>query len=185
MISYNNSVLDPAHHQSVPFSIAAQPPHTHDTQMGGGSSKKKPQQGDVDQRQQNALAQQYPNDNPLVAAARVALNDPACTSRYTCPDTQPLGCGAYASVWRAIDVNDDTQWALKIIDKNHDKCDDKEMVNVRWEAEALRICDHKNVTHMREVFETNKGGGMNKGFFYLVMEVMDGGELFDRIIERK
>jgi hypothetical protein len=35
------------------------------------------------------------------------------------------------------------------------------------------------------VFETNKGGGMNKGFFYLVMEVMDGGELFDRIIERK
>ena len=75
--------------------------------------------------------------------------------------------------------------AVKIIDKNHDKCDDKEMVNVRWEAEALRICDHKNVTHMREVFETNKGGGMNKGFFYLVMEVMDGGELFDRIIERK
>ena len=59
------------------------------------------------------------------------------------------------------------------------------MISVRWEAKALEVCNHPNVTGLREVFETNTGGAKNKGFFYLVMEVMRGGELFDRIIERE
>ena len=121
----------------------------------------------------------------MVSQARIAIADPMCKAKYTCPDNQPLGCGAYASVWRCISTKDGSQWALKIIDKNHGKCDEQEMISVRWEAEALRICDHKNVTGLKDMFETNKGGSRDKGFFYLVMEVMKGGELFDRIIERE
>jgi serine/threonine protein kinase len=152
--------------------------------MGGGGSKKK-KIGNQSGGGINDGGPIDPNENPLVTQARVAINDPACTARYSVPDSEPLGGGAYASVWRAVDTDDNTEWALKIIDKNHEKCDDDEMVNVRWEAEALKICDHLNVTHVREVFETSKGGALNKGFFYVIMEVCNGGELFDRIIERE
>ena len=166
--------------------------------MGGGGSKKKKAAAAAEEQQQAVFQSSgdsgggddggdggQEGDNALVKAARIAINDPTCLAKYTCPDSQPLGCGAYASVWRAIDTKDKSSWALKIIDKNHGKCDEQEMVSVRWEAKALEICDHSNVTHLREIFETNKGGAKDKGFFYVVMEVCNGGELFDRIIERQ
>lgn len=159
--------------------------------MGGGNSKKKAPTNAGGGGAPVGVGGAPPvqdygaDDNDLVRDAREALRDPALTAKYSCPDRQPLGCGAYASVWRVIDNNDQTSWALKIIDKSHGKCDEKEMIAVRWEAEALNICDHPNVTHLRETFETSSGGKKGKGFYFLVMEVMDGGELFDRIIERQ
>jgi len=157
--------------------------------MGGGGSKKKKaeqqQAAGAAPVQASGAGFAQEGDTQLISAARIAINDSTCKSKYNCPDAQPLGCGAYASVWRAIDTKDGSAWALKIIDKNHGKCDEQEMISVRWEAKALEVCNHPNVTGLREVFETSTGGAKNKGFFYLVMEVMRGGELFDRIIERE
>ena len=39
----------------------------------------------------------------------------------------------------------------------------------------LRLCDHPNIIKLYEVYESTK-------FIYIVMELLKGGELFDRIM---
>ena len=119
----------------------------------------------------------------VVVAARIALQSNKVKEKYRLVNNEPLGCGTYASVWKVADVSDGSEWALKIIDKNDPSCDETEMKSVRWEAEALKFCRHSNITYLREIFETNEGGSQGKGFFFLVMELCTGGELFDRIVE--
>lgn len=53
---------------------------------------------------------------------------------------------------------------------------DREALQV--EVEVMELIDHKNIVKLREVFDTRK-------VFYMVMENMKGGELFDRIVEKE
>ena len=46
------------------------------------------------------------------------------------------------------------------------------------EIEILSQVDHPNVVKMHEVFEDGDN-------YYLVMELMTGGELFDRVVEKE
>ena len=87
-----------------------------------------------------------------------------------------LGEGSYATVFEAFDLKDESKWAVKIIDKS--KCSPEELVEVKWEAEALKIVKHDNITYLKEALES-------ADFYYLVMEIMAGGELFDRIVEKE
>eukprot|EP00942_MAST-04A_sp_MAST-4A-sp1_P009364 g9364.t1 len=86
-----------------------------------------------------------------------------------------LGEGSYATVFEATD-KEDKIWAVKIIDKS--KCSPEELVEVKWEAEALQIVKHENITYLKEALES-------ANYYYLVMEIMAGGELFDRIVEKE
>lgn len=43
------------------------------------------------------------------------------------------------------------------------------------EIMILRLCDHPNIIKLYEVYESSK-------FIYIVMELLKGGELFDRIV---
>jgi serine/threonine protein kinase len=102
------------------------------------------------------------------------LKDTVFTSKYEMGTK--LGEGSYASVYAAQSLDDGSEWAVKIIDKS--KCSPDELEEVRWEAEALQIVRHENITFLKEVLES-------ANYYYLVMEVMSGGELFDRIIAKE
>jgi calcium/calmodulin-dependent protein kinase I len=87
------------------------------------------------------------------------------------------GCrGSFATVKKATCRSDETDWAVKIIDKTKLDKEDEEALKV--EVEILQRVDHPNIVSLRQVYDCPK-------VFYMVMELMTGGELFDRIVEKE
>jgi len=68
------------------------------------------------------------------------------------------------------------EFAIKIIDKEHLQPDS--LQSLKNELTILGIVDHPNIVRVYEYFETNE-------CIFIVMEVMVGGELFDRIVEKE
>jgi len=64
--------------------------------------------------------------------------------------------------------------AVKIIDKKMAEQDEKRL---RTEVEILKRVKHPNIVGLKELFETDDK-------LYLVMELVTGGELFDKIVEK-
>lgn len=49
--------------------------------------------------------------------------------------------------------------------------------NLQMETDILRKVRHENIIQMKEIFETDE-------YLFLVMELVTGGELFDKIVEK-
>lgn len=47
----------------------------------------------------------------------------------------------------------------------------------RREIEVLKMCQHPNIIRLIDVFENHK-------YFYIVLEYMEGGDMFDYLKER-
>ena len=92
--------------------------------------------------------------------------------KYTI-DSKVLGSGNFAQVKKCTNTKDGTTWAVKIIDKS--KVED--MGDIEREIEIMGAIDHPNVIKMVEVFDEPKK--MN-----IIMDLVTGGELFDRIVEK-
>jgi len=97
------------------------------------------------------------------------LNKTHVTDHYDLGDQ--LGSGAYSVVVRATEKKTGRDWAIKIVNKESTKMDD--MVA---ELAVMARLEHENIVHFKEVFDELDG-------FYVVMELINGGELFDRVIE--
>lgn len=86
-----------------------------------------------------------------------------------------LGTGAFSQVRLAESKdNPGTLFAVKVIDKKALKGKEDSLEN---EIRVLRRLDHPNVVKLLEAYES-------KSSVYLVMELVTGGELFDRIVEK-
>ena len=96
-----------------------------------------------------------------------------CAKEYDVGEV--LGTGAFATVRRATHRKDKTSWAIKIIDKRKLEKEDEEALRV--EVDILSSVSHPNIVKMRHVFDTPKT-------FFMVMELMSGGELFERIVQK-
>ena len=70
---------------------------------------------------------------------------------------------------------DGKKFAAKIIKKS--KLNPEELAVVHDEVEIMHMIDHPNCVKLYEMFETKKK-------LYLVMELLTGGELFDRITSK-
>lgn len=86
-----------------------------------------------------------------------------------------LGRGAFAVVKVATHKKSGRRYAVKIIDRlnmgeNHE-------VSLEREIDIMRQVDHPNVIRLRQVFQDKKNVN-------LVMELVTGGELFDKIVEK-
>jgi len=86
-----------------------------------------------------------------------------------------LGTGGFAEVKRGTCKETNTPWALKMIKsdtytKNKQATDD--------EVKVLQGLRHPGIVMEREVVKTNK-------YFVIVLELLAGGELFDRIVMRE
>jgi len=88
---------------------------------------------------------------------------------------EKLGTGSFATVKRAVRKSDGKEFAIKIIKKS--KLNSEELAVVHDEVEIMHKIHHENCVQLFEMFETSKK-------MYMVMEVLTGGELFDRIVAK-
>jgi len=87
-----------------------------------------------------------------------------------------LGRGTFAIVQRAYHRQTGKSYAVKIINRDSLGSDDEQ--SLQLEVEILNQLDHPNVVRLVEIFDEGE-------VIYLVMELMEGGELFDRIVEKE
>mmetsp|Transcript_30545 Transcript_30545/g.42038 ORF Transcript_30545/g.42038 Transcript_30545/m.42038 type:complete len:1359 (-) Transcript_30545:23-4099(-) len=88
---------------------------------------------------------------------------------------EELGYGGYATVRLGTNLKTREQVAVKIITRKGLSREDEN--DVRNEATIMKTLKHPNIIKLVEMIEGPR-------YFYLVVELMPGGELFDRIIKR-
>lgn len=88
---------------------------------------------------------------------------------------EELGRGTFAIARKAVDKHDGSTWAVKCIEKS--RLEKEEEAALRLEVAILESVDHPAIVHMRQVYDTPKT-------FFMVMELMTGGELFERIYNK-
>ncbi|XP_051945814.1 ribosomal protein S6 kinase alpha-2-like [Xyrauchen texanus] len=84
---------------------------------------------------------------------------------------EDIGIGAYSVCKRCVHRITSVEYAVKIIDRA--KKDPSEEIEI-----LLRYGQHPNILTLKDVYDDGK-------FVYLVMELMRGGELLDRILRQK
>ncbi|KAH9589158.1 Protein kinase domain [Trypanosoma melophagium] len=87
-----------------------------------------------------------------------------------------IGSGNFSTVRQGTDENG-YEWAIKIIDKARLKKENMEDQMLR-EVAVMRSLRHDNIIALHDVLES-------KNHYYLVLEFVSGGELFDRIVQAK
>lgn len=103
---------------------------------------------------------------------------PPITDYYTLGKT--LGTGQYGAAYEAVSNSNGMDVAVKVINKSRFRSSDiaYQFDSMRSEIGIMRTVDHPNIIKLHDVFETEND-------LYLVMELCRGGELFDRIKERR
>eukprot|EP00177_Eucheuma_denticulatum_P003276 GFKZ01005918.1.p1 GENE.GFKZ01005918.1~~GFKZ01005918.1.p1 ORF type:complete len:430 (+),score=74.08 GFKZ01005918.1:464-1753(+) len=87
--------------------------------------------------------------------------------------TSTLGQGTFGKVKLAQHQETGVEYAIKILDKSDIKANEL-TVNVRREIAIMKALNHKNIVNLREVLSS-------KSKLYIVMDLVRGGELFDKI----
>ena len=86
-----------------------------------------------------------------------------------------LGSGSFATVRRGVDRADGSAWAIKIVEKKALSAEDS--AALKDEVEIMFPLRHPNVVQLRHVYDS-------ASTVSLVLELMAGGELFDRVVAK-
>jgi len=86
-----------------------------------------------------------------------------------------LGRGAFSIVYLTVHKATGSHYAVKVINKK-DLGKDYEK-NLKMEVDILKKVNHPNIIALKELFDTPDK-------LYLIMELVTGGELFDKIVEK-
>ncbi|XP_057411665.1 myosin light chain kinase family member 4 isoform X4 [Balaenoptera acutorostrata] len=121
----------------------------------------------VNPMKDEAWAPPAPFDHRIVTAKQAAVN-----SFYTVSRTEVLGGGRFGQVHKCEEKATGMKLAAKIIKTRGMKDKDE----VKNEINVMNQLDHVNLIQLYDAFES-------KNDIVLVMEYVDGGELFDRIID--
>ncbi|XP_044065945.1 calcium/calmodulin-dependent protein kinase IGb isoform X1 [Siniperca chuatsi] len=85
---------------------------------------------------------------------------------------EELGSGAFSEVYMVKEKKTGKLFAMKCVKKKQ-----KRDLNLENEIAVLRRIQHENVVGMEDFYES-------RTHYYLVMQLVSGGELFDRILDR-
>jgi serine/threonine protein kinase len=96
---------------------------------------------------------------------------PKRIGKYQLGDT--LGRGTFSKVKYAVDTETKLPYAIKIVDRKMIRKERMEE-QLKREIAIMKILKHKHVVGLREVLQSSK-------HIYIVLELITGGELFDRI----
>lgn len=87
-----------------------------------------------------------------------------------------LGTGAFSTVRKGRHKkHSGTEYAVKCVDRK--KLTEEDKIALIEEVNILKEFDHPHVINLYDFFEENT-------HYYLVMEIMSGGELFDRVVAK-
>jgi tRNA A-37 threonylcarbamoyl transferase component Bud32 len=86
-----------------------------------------------------------------------------------------LGHGRFSHVCDCVHKATGKHYAVKIIDKNAIEPEEKELL--RTEIAVLKLVHHPHIIRLQAVYESRSN-------IFIVMELLHGGELFDRIVGR-
>lgn len=95
--------------------------------------------------------------------------------KYTL-STTTLGKGAYAEVRLGCNLKTDENVAVKIINKAGQK--ESDLKKLHKEVKILQSLKHRNVVKVLDYYDTSDT-------FYIVMEYINGGELFNKIVDEE
>ncbi|KYQ94161.1 putative protein serine/threonine kinase [Tieghemostelium lacteum] len=84
-----------------------------------------------------------------------------------------IGKGAFSVVYLVTEKKTKQQWAMKIIDKKSSS-----KAALETEINIMKKVDHPGIVKMHEFFETTDKT-------YLVVDLVTGGPLFDKIVDKK
>ncbi|XP_072304967.1 calcium/calmodulin-dependent protein kinase IGb [Eucyclogobius newberryi] len=85
---------------------------------------------------------------------------------------EELGSGAFSEVYMVKEKKTGKTFAMKCVKKKQ-----KQDLNLENEIAVLRRIKHENVVEMEDLYESDS-------HYYLIMQLVSGGELFDRILDR-
>lgn len=88
---------------------------------------------------------------------------------------EEIGKGGFSIVYRATDKQEGKEFAVKCIKK--DMVEGEDIKLLRREIQIMKKLDHPHILKLYRVYEDDEQ-------FYLVMELVKGKELFDKIVER-
>ncbi|KAJ3127644.1 hypothetical protein HK098_005989 [Nowakowskiella sp. JEL0407] len=107
------------------------------------------------------------------ATATVELQAQTVRDKYDF--TKKLGSGHFATVYHAAHKQTHKPYAIKVIEKKV-KMNPKSIEHIRQEIGILMSIKHPSVIRIEGVFEEKKE-------VYMVLELVEGGELFERIVD--
>ena len=90
---------------------------------------------------------------------------------------EQLGEGRFSKVHLGTHVASGAEHAVKVVDRSSLDEDDEAVEALQVEVAALTAARHENVVRLHAVVHTSEA-------VYLLMELLAGGELFDRIVEK-
>jgi len=88
-----------------------------------------------------------------------------------------LGRGSFSIVKKIVDKKTGRAFACKIIDKKAIGYDLKAQKRLASEVAILKTMSHPNIIPLHDVVDTPER-------LYLIMDLVDGGELFDKIVQK-
>ncbi len=94
--------------------------------------------------------------------------------KYTTGDI--LGQGSYSVVKLGKRLSDGKRVAVKIVSRNRLLREDE--LSLRIEVEVLMSLNHPNIVQALDFFEESD-------YFYVVLEYLEGGELFERLMQKE
>jgi len=111
-------------------------------------------------------------DDRIKALSDVKVDDVAAV--YTLGDE--LGRGRFSVVQAATHKQEGSRYAVKVVD-NSSLDDEENLESLETEIKILRQLSHPHIVQLKEVVHTAENT-------YIVMELLSGGELFNRIVDK-
>ena len=126
--------------------------------------------------QSESLSSSSPgSSSPIIVADSITGIFNNIEEKYNIDDERIIGTGCYATVTECIERSSGQTYAVKSIRKSYAALKD---TDIRREVDLLREMEHDNIVRLVDVYEDEE-------YLHLVTDRFTGGELYDRIIEKK
>lgn len=89
---------------------------------------------------------------------------------------EEIGQGTFGKVYSGVHLPTEQKIAIKILDKSKIK-DKSDFERVCWELKISQAIKHPHLVHLYDMLETD-------GYIFLIMEFLEGGELYNYIVEK-